>query len=72
MHNQGISLLYTQLNKITTGSWLLLGLPLLVDRIPIEQNQGNELVGEGIGLRYLVEYLMQGHCGLPILAWSES
>jgi aromatic ring-cleaving dioxygenase len=35
------------------------------------QNLGNEQAGEEMGLGYLVEYLMQGHYGLPIMAWPE-
>jgi hypothetical protein len=55
MHNQGISLLHTQLNKTATWAWLLLGQPHLDDRIPIVQSQGNGQAGEEMGLGYLVE-----------------
>jgi hypothetical protein len=71
MHNQGISLLHTQLNNISAWAWLLLGQPHLDDRIPIEQNQGNGQAGEGMGLGYLVEQLMQGHYELPMMAWPK-
>jgi hypothetical protein len=55
MHNQGISLLHTQLNKTAAWAWLLLGQPHLDDRIPNVQSQGNGQAGEEMGLGYLVE-----------------
>jgi hypothetical protein len=70
MHNQGISLLHTQLNKTATWVWLLLGQPHLDGRIPNAQTQGNGQAVEEMGLSYLVE-LRQGRYALPMMAWPE-